>query len=38
MKLVKPDPISKWRIIGHGVGLHWESLDEDISIAALLEK
>jgi hypothetical protein len=25
-----------WRIIGQGHGLHWESLDEDISIENLL--
>ena len=27
----------KWRLIGKGVGIHWEELDEDISIAALLK-
>jgi hypothetical protein len=26
----------KWRLIGKGVGIHWEDIDEDISIAALL--
>ena len=26
-----------WRFIGQGIGLHWPELDEDISIAALLE-
>lgn len=26
-----------WRLIGQGVGIHWSELDEDISIAALLE-
>jgi hypothetical protein len=26
----------KWRLIGKGVGIHWEDLDEDISIAGLL--
>jgi hypothetical protein len=25
-----------WRFIGNGVGIHWESIDEDISISALL--
>ena len=25
-----------WRLIGKGVGIHWEDIDEDISIAALL--
>jgi hypothetical protein len=23
-------------LIGHGVGIHWESIDEDISVAGLL--
>jgi hypothetical protein len=27
----------KWRLIGKGVGIHWETLDEDISVAALLK-
>jgi hypothetical protein len=25
-----------WRLIGDGVGIHWEDLDEDISVAGLL--
>ena len=25
-----------WRLIGQGVGIHWEDLDEDISVAGLL--
>ncbi len=28
---------SKWRLIGKGVGIHWEELDEDISVAGLLK-
>lgn len=27
---------SNWRVIGQGHGLHWESVDEDISIENLL--
>ena len=27
-----------WRLIGNGVGIHWPGLDEDISVAALLEQ
>lgn len=26
----------KWRLIGKGTGIHWEELDEDISVSALL--
>ncbi|MFD3003928.1 DUF2442 domain-containing protein [Pontibacter toksunensis] len=25
-----------WRLIGGGVGIHWEELDEDLSVAGLL--
>ena len=25
-----------WKLIGHGVGIHWESVDEDVSVAGLL--
>ena len=25
-----------WRLIGRGVGIHWEDLDEDISVETLL--
>ncbi|MEX0594945.1 MAG: DUF2442 domain-containing protein [Candidatus Paceibacterota bacterium] len=28
--------LNNWRFIGNGIGIHWESLDEDISISALL--
>ena len=27
----------KWRPIGRGVRIHWDELDEDISVAALLK-
>ncbi len=26
-----------WRLIGHGIGIHWPDVDEDISVASLLE-
>ncbi len=26
-----------WRLIGKGIGIYWEELDEDISVAALLK-
>ena len=31
-----PGERGKWRIIGHGDGIHWPDLDEDISICGLL--
>lgn len=27
---------SEWRLIGNGIGIHWPSLDEDISIRTLM--
>ena len=27
---------SHWRLIGRGLGIHWEDLDEDISVEGLL--
>ncbi len=26
----------KWRLIGGGVGIHWDEVDEDISVRSLL--
>lgn len=26
-----------WRLIGNGIGVHWPKLDEDLSVAGLLE-
>lgn len=26
----------QWELIGRGVGIHWEEIDEDISVAGLL--
>ena len=27
---------ANWRLIGRGIGVHWEDLDEDISVRHLL--
>lgn len=27
---------SNWRLIGGGIGIHWEDLDEDLSVSGLL--
>jgi hypothetical protein len=29
---------NNWRLIGGGVGIHWEEIDEDISVEGLLAK
>lgn len=31
-----PEERKKWRLIGRGHGIHWENIDEDISIEGLL--
>jgi hypothetical protein len=32
-----PDQRQNWRLIGRGHGIHWPDVDEDISVASLLE-
>ena len=31
-----PNQRKEWEFIGGGIGIHWESIDEDISVASLL--
>ena len=31
-----PEERMQWRLIGGGVGIHWELIDEDISVESLL--
>ena len=31
-----PDERAAWRLIGGGIGIHWEAVDEDISVESLL--
>lgn len=30
------EQLKDWRLIGGGVGIHWESIDEDVSVDGLL--
>jgi hypothetical protein len=32
----KPKERNNWRLIGRGYGIHWEDIDEDISVEGLL--
>ncbi len=32
-----PEQRKKWRFIGGGIGIRWEDLDEDLSVAGLLK-
>ena len=36
LRKANKEQLNDWRLIGNGVGVHWESIDEDISISALL--
>jgi hypothetical protein len=31
-----PKERKNWRLIGGGLGIHWESIDEDVSVESLL--
>jgi len=31
-----PKERNEWELIGGGIGVHWEAIDEDISVASLL--
>ena len=31
-----PEQRKDWRLIGEGIGIHWEAVDEDISVEGLL--
>ena len=37
-RLLRATPAQRanWRLIGRGVGIHWEDVDEDISVGSLL--
>src|SRR5260370_35734503 len=32
-----PKQRAQWELIGGGIGIHWEDIDEDISLASLLQ-
>jgi len=32
-----PKQRAEWELIGGGIGIHWEAIDEDISVASLLQ-
>ena len=36
LRAATPAQRGNWRLIGQGVGIHWEDLDEDLSVAGLL--
>jgi hypothetical protein len=36
LRKASEEQLKNWRLIGNGIGIHWESIDEDISVSALL--
>lgn len=38
-KLIKAtaEQRKNWRLIGNGIGIHWEDLDEDLSVRKLIQ-
>jgi len=36
LRKATPAQRTRWRIIGGGVGIHWEDIDEDLSVRGLL--
>jgi hypothetical protein len=36
LQKVTPEQRKEWRLIGGGIGIHWEAVDEDISVESLL--
>lgn len=36
LRKANQEQLKNWKFIGNGIGIHWENLDEDISISALL--
>ena len=37
LKNATTEQLNNWRFIGNGEGIHWEDLDEDISVERLLD-
>ena len=35
--IASPKQRKEWELIGGGIGIHWEAIDEDISVASLLQ-
>jgi hypothetical protein len=36
LEKASPKDRKNWRLIGGGLGIHWEALDEDVSVESLL--
>jgi hypothetical protein len=36
LEAASPKDLKNWRLIGGGLGIHWEAIDEDVSVESLL--
>lgn len=36
LRKATPAQLNNFRLIGNGIGIHWDELDEDISVSGLL--
>jgi len=36
LRAATPEQRKDWRLIGGGIGIHWQPIDEDISVESLL--
>ncbi len=36
LRSAKVSELKSWRFIGNGIGIHWDKLDEDLSVKGLL--
>jgi hypothetical protein len=36
LRKANKNQLENWRLIGNGISIHWEDLDEDLSVSALL--
>ena len=36
LQAATPEQRREWRLIGKGIGIRWEQIDEDLSVANLL--
>lgn len=37
LKAASPDQLDNWQLISKGIGVHWEELDEDLSIKGFIK-
>jgi len=36
LRAASPAARAHWELLGHGVGIHWPEIDEDLSVAGLI--